>query len=144
MRNAPARNPSLALALVLACWGAVETACALVEAAAAERRSRRFAPLKAATIDLNSSPPHRLRLLPGIGPVRAAAIVETRSRDGPFRRLEELRRVPGIGPHTVEGLRRSGADLRVGGRLRAGGAAVRSSAETRPRPPPPGSGAADR
>jgi competence ComEA-like helix-hairpin-helix protein len=46
-----------------------------------------------------------LDLLPGIGPVRAEAIARDRARRGPFRRVEELTRVEGIGPETVERLR---------------------------------------
>ena len=34
--------------------------------------------------------------LPGIGPSKAAAIVAFRDSVGPFRQLEDLRRVPGI------------------------------------------------
>lgn len=45
-----------------------------------------------------------LRLLPGIGPVLAARIVEARSQAG-FVAIDDLRRVPGIGPVTVERLR---------------------------------------
>lgn len=36
--------------------------------------------------------------LPGIGPTRARAIVAFRDSAGPFRRLEELGRVPGLPP----------------------------------------------
>lgn len=41
-------------------------------------------------IDLNHASAELLETLPGIGPVRAAAIVESRQRDGPFRSPEEL------------------------------------------------------
>ncbi len=46
-----------------------------------------------------------LQALPGIGPVRAAAIVADRERRGAFARVEELERVPGIGPATLGRLR---------------------------------------
>ena len=52
-------------------------------------------------VDLNCSDPGTLETLPGIGPVRAAAIVAER----PFGRVEELTRVRGIGPMTLERLR---------------------------------------
>jgi len=39
--------------------------------------------------------------LPGIGPAKARAIVADREGRGPFRRLEDLARVSGIGPATV-------------------------------------------
>ena len=46
-----------------------------------------------------------LQALPGIGPVRAAALVADRERRGAFARVEELERVPGIGPATLGRLR---------------------------------------
>ncbi len=52
-------------------------------------------------IDLNRAPLAELMALPGIGHVRAEAIILHRVRHGPFRRLEDLRSVDGIGPETV-------------------------------------------
>jgi tRNA threonylcarbamoyladenosine biosynthesis protein TsaE len=43
----------------------------------------------------------QLESLPGIGPGRARAIIEARSR-APFRSLRDLERVSGIGPKTVD------------------------------------------
>lgn len=43
--------------------------------------------------------------LPGIGPVKAAAIVAHRETYGPFTSVEQLLDVPGIGPVTMEALR---------------------------------------
>jgi hypothetical protein len=64
--------------------------------------------------DLNHSPAHRLRLLRGLGPVRAAALVDERRRGGEFRSFEEVaRRVHGLGPVTV-GRLASCADLGAG------------------------------
>ena len=57
------------------------------------------------SIRLNSATATQLATLPGIGPAKAKAIVESRVRSGPFRRIEDLQRVPGIGPRTVERLR---------------------------------------
>ena len=53
-------------------------------------------------IDLNRSPYEELLLLPGIGPTRAEAIVLDRLRHGAFRRLEDLHRVEGLGPDTLD------------------------------------------
>ena len=53
-------------------------------------------------VDVNRDECARIRVLPGIGQVRAEAIVEFRSRHGPFQRPEDLIRVPGIGPGLVE------------------------------------------
>ena len=41
-------------------------------------------------IDINTAPASVLETLPGIGPVRAGVIVESRQQDGPFDRPEEL------------------------------------------------------
>jgi competence protein ComEC len=53
-------------------------------------------------IDLNSAGEAELEGLPGIGPVKAAAIVEFREAYGPFLSLDDLLEVPGIGPSTLE------------------------------------------
>ena len=54
--------------------------------------------------DLNAAPERHLLLLPGIGPARARAIVEERSRAGPFATVGDLTRVRGIGPGTMSAL----------------------------------------
>ena len=58
-----------------------------------------------AAVNVNTDPAEKLETLPGIGPTKAKAIVEFRSKNGPFKRAEDLNRVPGIGPATVERLR---------------------------------------
>jgi competence ComEA-like helix-hairpin-helix protein len=49
-------------------------------------------------VDLNLADAASLDALPGVGPARARAIVEYRQANGPFRAVQELSRVPGIGP----------------------------------------------
>lgn len=56
-------------------------------------------------LDLNTASASQLEALPGIGPALAARIVEHRARHGPFRRLEDLLAVRGIGERTLEALR---------------------------------------
>jgi competence ComEA-like helix-hairpin-helix protein len=51
--------------------------------------------------DVNSAPASELSLLPGIGYELANRIVENRETDGPFRSIEDLNRVHGIGPKTI-------------------------------------------
>ena len=47
-------------------------------------------------VDVNQATVADLVTLPGLGPARAGAIVAFRDSVGPFRQLEDLRRVPGI------------------------------------------------
>lgn len=56
-------------------------------------------------VDINQAPAEELVILPGIGPVTAAAIVENRRANGPFSAVGDLERVHGIGPKTVEAVR---------------------------------------
>ena len=56
-------------------------------------------------IDINRAEPWLLQALPGIGEVRAQAIVAYRDEHGPFRRIEDLVKVSGIGPATFEKIR---------------------------------------
>jgi competence protein ComEA len=55
-------------------------------------------------IDINRAEGWLLEALPGIGEVRAQAIVGYREEHGPFRRIEDLLKVSGIGPATFEGI----------------------------------------
>lgn len=56
-------------------------------------------------IDLNRAVTSDLMRLPGIGPVLATRIVESRDTHGPFGSLEDLRRVRGLHPRTLDRLR---------------------------------------
>ncbi len=56
-------------------------------------------------LDLNSASPAALDALPGIGPARAASIVQYRAQHGPFRSVEDLGRVPGLGPAALARVR---------------------------------------
>jgi competence protein ComEA len=56
------------------------------------------APAASGKVDLNMATTADLDALPGIGPVLAQRIVDYRTRQGPFRSVDELDDVPGIGP----------------------------------------------
>lgn len=56
-------------------------------------------------VDLNSATPEQLDALPGVGPATAAKIVADRTENGPFRTVEDLLRVPGIGAKKLDALK---------------------------------------
>jgi len=56
-------------------------------------------------IDINRAAPWLLEALPGIGKVLAQRIVDYRSQNGPFRMIEDLLNVSGIGEATLENIR---------------------------------------
>ena len=51
-----------------------------------------------------------LEALKGVGPVKAKAIMDYRAKNGPFKSVDDLEKVPGFGKKTVDKLR---ADLTV-------------------------------
>lgn len=55
-------------------------------------------------ININTAGPAELDTLPRIGPALAQRIIDFRDANGPFRSLQDLERVSGIGPKTVERL----------------------------------------
>jgi competence ComEA-like helix-hairpin-helix protein len=67
---------------------------------------------EAAVVDLNTADVAMLDALPGVGPGRARAIVGYREANGPFHAVQELTRVPGLGPAAL---------ARLQGRVRVGG-----------------------
>ena len=56
-------------------------------------------------IDINRAEPWLLEALPGIGEVLAQRIADYRSENGPFRIIEDLLKVSGIGPATFENIK---------------------------------------
>lgn len=53
-------------------------------------------------INLNKANENELQNLPGIGPSKAAAILEYRETKGPFKSVEDLKNISGIGDKTFE------------------------------------------
>jgi competence protein ComEA len=62
-------------------------------------------PATSGRVRLNVAEVKELDALPGIGPATAAAIVDHRRRNGPFRTLDDLDAVNGIGPARIAALR---------------------------------------
>ena len=55
-----------------------------------------------APININSANQAELDSLPEIGPALANAIIQYRDEHGPFETIEDIQKVPGIGPATFE------------------------------------------
>lgn len=56
----------------------------------------------AAPINLNQADKEALQKIPGIGPTTAQNIVNWRTEKGPFRKVEDLLNIPGIGQKNLE------------------------------------------
>jgi competence ComEA-like helix-hairpin-helix protein len=56
-------------------------------------------------IDINSAGVAELAMLPSIGPALAERIVGYRQQHGPFATVDDLHRVSGIGPATLDRIR---------------------------------------
>jgi competence protein ComEA len=61
--------------------------------------------LAPARLNVNTASDYELAMLPGIGPVTAGAIIQWRTAHGPFKSLEQMEEVRGIGPKTIEAIR---------------------------------------
>lgn len=70
-----------------------------------------FAAIAQAAVDLNTADAKTLEKLPGIGPAKAQAIIEHRTKHGGFKNVEDLKKVDGIGDKTFEALK---SELSVG------------------------------
>ena len=58
-----------------------------------------------ATVNINTADQKELVSLSGIGPAKAAAIIDYRAEHGSFKTPDDLEKVKGIGPKTLEKLR---------------------------------------
>ena len=63
-------------------------------------------------VNINTASKDELDKLKGIGPVKAQAIIDYRTKHGPFKTIDDLEKVPGIGPGTMKDIR---ADITVTG-----------------------------
>ena len=58
-----------------------------------------------ALVNVNTATEPELETLPGVGPVTAAAIIDYRTKNGPFAAVDDLIDVSGIGPSTLAQIR---------------------------------------
>jgi competence protein ComEA len=59
-----------------------------------------------APININTANSEELQLVPGIGPVTAEKILQMRKSYGPFKSVDDLRAIRGIGPKRLEKMRK--------------------------------------
>jgi competence protein ComEA len=57
-----------------------------------------------AAVDINTATLEELQTLTGIGPDKAKAIIDYRTKNGSFETVEDLQKVSGIGAKTMEKL----------------------------------------
>lgn len=62
-------------------------------------------PSASAKVNINTASAQQLTTLPGIGPKKAEAIVGYRKANGAFAMVDDLVKVKGIGPKTLDKLR---------------------------------------
>jgi competence protein ComEA len=62
-------------------------------------------PGKAAQLNINTANEAQLTSLKGIGPSKAKAITQYRQEHGPFKTVDDLKHVPGIGDKTLAALK---------------------------------------
>jgi competence protein ComEA len=79
---------------------------AVVGSAPAEGDTAPGTPSADAPVNLNTASAAQLDSLPGVGPATAAAIISDRAAHGPFRSVDDLGRVRGIGDAKLDQLRK--------------------------------------
>ena len=63
------------------------------------------ASMAVAAVNLNTATVAELDAVNGIGPSKASAIVEYRSKNGPFKSVDDLQNVKGFGKKSIDKLR---------------------------------------
>src|SRR5215475_14571541 len=58
-----------------------------------------------AAVNINTATKEELTSLKGIGEKRAQDIIDYRTKNGPFKSVDDLQKVPGIGPGTMKQIR---------------------------------------
>ena len=87
-----------------------------------------------AQVDINTATAQELQTLNGIGPAKAAAIVEYRTANGPFKSPEDIKNVRGIGNGIYQKI---SSEITVGNGQAARTSAARPAAQQQQQQPQP-------
>ena len=79
-----------------------------------------------AAVNINTATQAELESLDGIGPVKAAAIIDYRKKNGGFKSVDELEKVDGVGPVTLANVKK---DVAVSGSTSVPAAAAKPAAK---------------
>ncbi len=64
-----------------------------------------------AVVDINTANQQQLEAINGLGPAKAKAIIDYRSKSGPFKSVDDIKKVPGIKDGVFKQIK---ADISVG------------------------------
>jgi competence protein ComEA len=79
-----------------------------------------------AVVNINSASKEQLETLDGVGPVKAQAIIDYRKKNGPFKKVEDIKKVDGIGDATFNSIKK---DLVLSGTTTGAGKPAEKKAE---------------
>jgi competence protein ComEA len=91
-----------------------------------------FSGLALAAININTATQQELEALNGIGPVKAQAIIDHRKANGPFKSIEQLKDVKGVGDATFDKIK---GDVSVSGATTPAAKAAAPGAPTKAEAP---------
>jgi competence protein ComEA len=86
-----------------------------------------------AAVNVNTASEKELQMLTGIGPAKAKAIIDYRTKNGDFKAVDDLTKVPGIGPAVLGKIK---SDVTLTGPTTSKAAAQTGAPATRAATPP--------
>lgn len=96
----------------------------------------------AAAVEVNTADQAALESVKGIGPVHAKAIIDERTKNGPFKDADDLAaRVKGIGPKSVKNLEAAGLTINGSGAPPSGATKTPKSSTAKTTKPAPAASA---
>jgi len=64
-----------------------------------------FGAAAVAAVNINTATKEELTSIPGVGEQRARDIIDYRTKNGPFKTIDDLEKVPGVGPGLMKRIR---------------------------------------